>query len=67
MELIDTPNPNAKKIEIEILERSLLAKISEINGVKSVFSGPGFITISKIEDIEWELITEDIANIFDKL
>ena len=58
MELIDTPNPNAKKIEIEILESSLLAKISEINGVKSVFSGPGFITISKIEDI---------ANIFDKL
>ena len=67
MELIDTPNPNAKKIEIEILESNLLAKISEINGVKSVFSGPGFITISKIEDIEWELITEDIANIFDKL
>ena len=67
MELIDTPNPNAKKIEIEILESSLLDKISEINGVKSVFSGPGFITISKIEDIEWELITEDIANIFDKL
>ena len=33
MELIDTPNPNAKKIE----------------------------------DIEWEFITEDIANIFDKL
>ncbi len=67
MELIDTPNPNAKKIEIEILESNLLAKISEINGVKSVFLGPGFITISKIEDIEWELITEDIANIFDKL
>ena len=67
MELIDTPNPNAKKIEIETLESSLLAKISEINGVKSVFSGPGFITISKIEDIDWELITEDIANIFDKL
>ena len=67
MELIDTPNPNAKKIEIEILESSLLDKISEINGVKSVFSGPGFITISKIEDIDWELITEDIANIFDKL
>ena len=35
--------------------------------IKSVFSGPGFITISKIEDIDWELITEDIANIFDKL
>jgi|TARA_Y100000992_G_scaffold80694_1_gene51316 hypothetical protein len=67
MELIDTPNPNAKKIEIEILESNLLTKISEISGVKSVFSGPGFITISKIEDIEWELITEDIANIFDKL
>ena len=67
MELIDTPNPNAKKIEIEILESNLLAKISEINGVKSVFLGPGFITISKIEDIDWELITQDITNIFDKL
>ena len=67
MELIDTPNPNAKKIEIEILETNLLTKLSEINGVESVFSGPGFTTISKNESIEWESITKDITNIFDKL
>ena len=66
MELIDTPNPNAKKI-ITDLDQSLLNDLNNINGVSSVFFGPGFITISKLEDIEWEIITQEINNIFDKL
>ena len=66
MELIDTPNPNAKKI-ITDLDESLLNDLNNINGVSSVFFGPGFITISKLEDTEWEMITQEINNIFDKL
>ena len=60
MELIDTPNPNAKKILIEhdyeiatyINQDSSnvegIAKIlSKINGVDSIFTGPGFLTLTK--------------------
>ena len=39
----------------------------KIEGVKSVFFGPGFITITKEENVEWESINQDIINIFDKL
>ena len=67
MELIDTPNPNAKKILTEITEDTLSEDLNKIKGVSSVFFGPGFITITKEENIEWELINQDIINIFDKL
>ena len=67
MELIDTPNPNAKKIETTIEQDEVKKALEGINGVTSIFIGPGFITIIKDEDIEWESITQDIVNIFDKL
>ena len=67
MELIDTPNPNAKKIEINIEENRLSDDLHKIEGVASVFFGPGFVTVTKDENIEWESINEDIINIFDKL
>ena len=67
MKLIDTPNPNAKKILSEITEDTLSEDLNKIKGVSSVFFGPGFITITKEENIEWELINQDIINIFDKL
>ena len=67
MELIDTPNPNAKKILTDLDESLLLDDLNSIEGVSSVFFGPGFITISKLEDMEWEIITQEINNIFDKL
>ena len=67
MELIDTPNPNAKKVEIDIQNDDLVDKIEKIYGVSSVFLGPGFITITKNESNEWEPITQEIINIFDKL
>jgi len=74
MELIDTPNPNAKKILIDqslsnedskyvVLEKNL----NSLKGISSVFFGPGFLTILKDEDIKWESIIEDITIIFDKL
>ena len=75
MELLDTPNPNAKKIVLDDInnlnDQSLESDISDdlykIDGVDSVFFGPGFITITKNEAIDWESINQDIINIFDKL
>ena len=67
MELIDTPNPNAKKIVTDIQSDDISKNLNEIEGILSVFFGPGFITITKKDDIQWELITQDIVNIFDKL
>ena len=80
MQLIDTPNPNAKKLnythnfEIAIYlsyensSNDLLIKgLLEIDGVKSIFTGPGFLTITKEEKADWNLISTDINNNFDKL
>ena len=74
MEIIDTPNPNAKKIQTEnsLFEdvekcKKIEKATNEINGITSVFFGPNFITITKQEDVEWESITQDIKIIFDKL
>ena len=67
MEIIDTPNPNAKKILFNQNNDAVVLSIEKVVGVVSVFVGPGFITITKDADIEWKVITEDIANIFDKL
>tara|TARA_B100000676_G_C17384889_1_gene487313 strand:- start:174 stop:377 length:204 start_codon:yes stop_codon:yes gene_type:complete len=67
MELIDTPNPNAKKIETDVQNDSIKKNLDKIENIDSVFYGPGFITITKKENIEWESISRDITNIFDKL
>ena len=67
MELIDTPNPNAKKIEIDLPSTDIEKELNKIEGVFSIFFGPSFVTITKEEDVEWESINQDIINIFDKL
>ena len=67
MELIDTPNPNAKKVEADIQDGEIMKNLNSIEGVSSVYLGPGFVTITKYEGVDWELITQDITNIFDKL
>ena len=76
MKLIDTPNPNAKKIETKLTssttntsmeQEELLNELENIDGVSSVFLGPGFITITKSENIDWDEINQDIVDIFDKL
>ena len=80
MYLIDTPNPNAKKIlvehEYEIAiyinkddqEVDGIAKqIIEINGVKSIFTGPGFLTLTKEDSGDWNIINNDILNKFDTI
>tara|TARA_B100000941_G_C28262350_1_gene427243 strand:+ start:416 stop:649 length:234 start_codon:yes stop_codon:yes gene_type:complete len=67
MELIDTPNPNAKKIEIVVNENEVSEKLNNVNGISSIFFGPGFVTVTKEDNKDWKSITEDIVNIFDKL
>ena len=67
MELIDTPNPNAKKILTDLSESIIAKDLEQVDGVSSIFYGPGFITVSKEDSHNWESITEDIINIFDKL
>ena len=71
MELLDTPNPNAKKILIDLNvedQQSLITnELNKIEGVSSVFFGPGFVTITKDETVHWGMINQNIINIFDKL
>ena len=67
MKLIDTPNPNAKKILFDQKNGDISKSLEKLKGVSSVFVGPGFITITKKSNVEWEVITQDIVNIFDKL
>ena len=71
MQLLDTPNPNAKKILIDSNfenQQSLITdELNKIEGVSSVFFGPGFVTITKDENVQWEMLNQNIINIFDKL
>ena len=71
MELLDTPNPNAKKILIdsntENQQTSITDELNKIEGVSSVFFGPGFVTITKDGNVQWEMLNQNIINIFDKL
>ena len=63
MELIDTPNPNAKKIVVDISETEISKELNKIGGVSSVFFGPGFITIMKKENIEWDEIKHIVISL----
>tara|TARA_S200000501_G_scaffold48289_1_gene38862 strand:- start:289 stop:492 length:204 start_codon:yes stop_codon:yes gene_type:complete len=67
MELIDTPNPNAKKILFKGKSENIILSLEKVEGISSVFDGPGFITVTKEDHSHWEVITEDIVMIFDKL
>ena len=67
MKLIDTPNPNAKKILYDKKNEDTVKSLEQVQGICSVFVGPGFITVTKEVNFDWQVITEDIVNIFDKL
>ena len=47
--------------------KSKISIVLTYPGVKSVFFGPNFVTITKEENTEWESINQDIISIFDKL
>ena len=80
MQLITTPNPNAKKIEIEhgleigtVIKSSsdenntLCNQLISISGISTIFAGPGFLTLTKEENNDWDSINHDIVTQFDKL
>ncbi len=80
MDLIDTPNPNAKKILIDhdyeiatyinketVDDGGIAGLLIEINGIDSVFAGPGFLTVTREENFSWESINNDILNKFDTI
>jgi hypothetical protein len=80
MQLITTPNPNAKKIEIEhglevgtVIKstsdknNTLCNQLIGISGISTIFAGPGFLTLTKEEDSDWDSINDDIVTQLDKL
>ena len=80
MELIKTPNPNAKKIEIKhelevgtIIKSTsdenneLCNKLISVSGINTIFVGPDFLTLTKEENINWDSINHDILTQFDKI
>ena len=80
MQLITTPNPNAKKIEIEhglevgtVIKstsdknNTLCNQLISISGIGTIFAGPGFLTLTKEEDNDCDSINHDIVTQFDKL
>ena len=80
MDLIDTPNPNAKKIIVDhdyeiaiyinkenIQAEGVAELLIEINGIDSVFTGPGFLTVTKEGNASWDAINKDILNKFDTI
>lgn len=69
----DTPNPNAKKIDIQHkYETSIYLDIESVSGddeltaviqnpgIKSIFTGPGFLTVLKKDSADWTEIMKDL-------
>lgn len=80
MEILDTPNPNAKKILIEhdlenskYIDKNTKTSVKEISillstsGIENIFTGPGFVTISKTSELAWDIIIEDINSKLDNI
>ena len=80
MELIATPNPNAKKIEIKhgldvgtVIKSTsddnseLCNKLISVSGISTIFAGPEFLTLTKEENSNWDSINHDILTQFDKI
>tara|TARA_B100001939_G_scaffold135588_1_gene117726 strand:+ start:1334 stop:1576 length:243 start_codon:yes stop_codon:yes gene_type:complete len=80
MEFLDTPNPNAKKILMEhnfdiaiylnenhIIKDTQLSKLLDRSEISSIFTGPGFITVTKHADESWDPIMQDFATNLDNI
>ena len=80
MELIKTPNPNARKIEIKHVlkvgtiikstsdeNNALCNQLISVSGINTIFAGPGFLTLTKDENSDWDSINHVILNQFDKI
>ena len=80
MQLLDTPNPSAKKLLIKHTQNSgenlnisnfepheMEYKLLNIDGIDSIFVGPDFYTILINSDADWHYVLKDIKNILDKI
>ena len=80
MQLLDTPNPNAKKLLIKhdqvtgenlnlknFQPDQIEYKLLNLDGIDSIFVGPDFYTLLKNNDSDWNAILKDINNILDKI
>ena len=46
---------------------NIAKQLIEVNGVESIFTGPGFLTLTKEETSDWNIINNDILNKFDTI
>ena len=80
MQLLDTPNPNAKKLLIKhdqvagenlnlqnFQPDQLEYKLLNLDSIDSIFVGPDFYTLLKNNDADWNAVLKDINNILDKI
>ena len=80
MQLLDTPNPSAKKLLIKHGQNSgenldisnfkpheMEYKLLNIEGIDSIFVGPDFYTLLKNNSSDWKVVLKDINNILDKI
>ena len=80
IEFNDTPNPNAKKINIQhkyeiliylnlenVKEDVQLTKFLGHPNIKGIFTGPGFLTVLKEEDGDWTSIMKDLETNTDSI
>ena len=80
MQLLDTPNPNAKKLLIKhdqvagenlnlqnFQPDQIEYKLLNLDGIDSIFVGPDFYTILKNNTADWNVVLKDINNILDKI
>jgi len=80
MQLLNTPNPNAKKLLIKhdqvtgenlnlknFQPDQIEYKLLNLNGIDSIFVGPDFYTLLKNNDADWNAVLKDINNILDKI
>ena len=80
MDFLDTPNPNAKKIELnhnfeiskniteeEVKSFPEILTLLNLSGIENIFTGPGFITVIKNTNSSWENIIKDFNSKLDKI
>ena len=54
-------------LQVLFIIENLARLLIEINGIDSVFAGPGFLTVTREENFSWESINNDILNKFDTI
>jgi|TARA_B100000902_G_C27037523_1_gene777673 hypothetical protein len=80
MKFLETPNPNARKIEIshnfevsinisedELLNFPKILALFKMDGIENIFTGPDFITVMKNSNFNWENIIQDFNNNLDNM